>query len=327
MSKRMGRKSQAQNDFLPPLTPVSVSATDVGTNRSFNNGAATVTFSLPGGSPAATSFTVTSSPGGFTATGASSPLTVQGLQSETSYTFTVTATNASGTSAASSASAAVTATTVPQAPTASAANVGTNRAFGNGAATITASAVSGGKTVSSFSASGVSGASPLTVQSLAGGTAYTFSVTATNANGTSTATTTNSITATTVPATPAAPGATAGINQDTVSWSPPANGGSAITSYVWAASDGKSGSTASTSVVVGQEANTSQTYTVRAINANGTSGTSSASNSVSTLAPPPPVFTPPPPVFTPPPSFSGGGVCRPPCAGGFSCQGGLCFGD
>jgi hypothetical protein len=197
MSKQAGRMSQSANDFLEPKAPTNVVATDVGTGRPYNNGAVTVSFSLPGDSPAATSYTVTSSPGGFTATGASSPLTVQGLLSSTAYTFTVTATNASGTSAASAASASVTATTVP--------------------------------------------------------------------------------------ATPSAPSAsTPSAGTDSVSWSAPANGGKAITNYRWAASDGKAGDTASTSVSVGQEMGSAQTYTVYATNANGNSGTSGASGSVTT---------------------------------------------
>ena len=113
MAKKTGRRSAASNDFLEPLAPTGASATNIGTGRAFNNGAATVTFSLPELSPAATSFTVTSSPGGYTGTGSSSPITVAGLQSDTAYTFTVTATNAAGTSQASTASASITATTVP----------------------------------------------------------------------------------------------------------------------------------------------------------------------------------------------------------------------
>ena len=53
-------------------------------------------------------YTVTSSPGGVTATGTSSPIRVGGLTNGTSYTFTVTATNSIGTSAASAASNSVT---------------------------------------------------------------------------------------------------------------------------------------------------------------------------------------------------------------------------
>jgi len=61
-----------------------------------------------GGSPI-TKYTVTASPGGKTvaATGVTTA-TVTGLKNGTSYTFTVTATNAIGTSPASVASAAVT---------------------------------------------------------------------------------------------------------------------------------------------------------------------------------------------------------------------------
>ena len=171
-----------------PNAPTSVVATDVGTSRAYNNGAASVAFSSGGdnGLPI-TSYTVTSSPGSFTATGSSSPLTVTGLQSSVQYTYTVTATNAIGTSSASSASAGVTATTVPQAPT-----IGTATG-GNASATVAYTAnATGGKTVSTYTAtsSGAqtgTGSSPITVSGLTNGTAYTFTVTATNANGTSTA--------------------------------------------------------------------------------------------------------------------------------------------
>jgi hypothetical protein len=170
-----------------PGIPTIGTATDVGTSRAFNNGAATVTFT-PGAGATATSFTATSSPGGFTATGASSPLTVTGLQSSVSYTFTVTATNASGTSAASAASNSITATTVPQAPT-----IGTAADGGTGtSATVTYTAnATGGKAVSAYTATSSpgsltgTGTSPITVNGLTTGTAYTFTVTATNANGTS----------------------------------------------------------------------------------------------------------------------------------------------
>ena len=116
--KKTGRKSQASNDFLEPLAPTSVVATNVGTGRAYNNGRADVTFSLPANSPAATSYTVTSTPGSYTASGASSPLSVTGLQSNTAYTFTVIATNAVGNSLASAASSSITATTVPATPSA-----------------------------------------------------------------------------------------------------------------------------------------------------------------------------------------------------------------
>jgi large repetitive protein len=158
--KEAGGKSSQQNDFLAPSAPVSVVATNVGTNRPFNNGAAIVSFELPSGSSPATSFTVTATAAGQTTrteTGASSPITVQTLSSATSYTISVTATN----------------------------NIGT-----------------------------------------------------------STASETTTVAITTVPATPAAPTATAQVNSDAVSWTAPANGGSAITIYYWESNDGKSGSTA-----------------------------------------------------------------------------------
>lgn len=89
-----------------PNPPTSVVATKTATI-----GAISVAFTAPTAGYTPTSYTVTSSPGGITGTGSSSPITVSGLTGGTSYTFTVTSTSAEGTSAASSASSAVAAPT------------------------------------------------------------------------------------------------------------------------------------------------------------------------------------------------------------------------
>ena len=178
--------SSASARKLIPDSPTIGTATDVGTSRPYNNGAATVTFAAPSfdGKMPITSYTVTSSPGGYTGTGSSSPIIVSGLQSSTQYSFTVTATNAIGTSLPSSSSNLVTATTVPQAPTIGSATAG------NGSATVAYTAnATGGKTVTQYRATSTSGvfsgtgASPITVSGLLNGTSYAFTVRATNANG------------------------------------------------------------------------------------------------------------------------------------------------
>jgi hypothetical protein len=88
-----------------PGTPTSVSATA-------GAGQAIVSFTAPSdlGVPAASSYRVTSSPGGITAAGSSSPITITGLTGGTSYTFTVAAQNTAGFSPESSVSNSVTPT-------------------------------------------------------------------------------------------------------------------------------------------------------------------------------------------------------------------------
>jgi hypothetical protein len=90
------------NPITAPAAPTIGTATAGDTQAS-------ITFTPNGtGGSAITGFTATSTPGGFTASGASSPLVVTGLTNGTPYTFTVHATNAIGNSAESAASNSVT---------------------------------------------------------------------------------------------------------------------------------------------------------------------------------------------------------------------------
>ncbi|SNB44915.1 S8 family serine peptidase [Geobacter sp. DSM 9736] len=89
--------------IVPPPPPQISSATA-------GNQTATVSFTAPSddGGSTITGYTVTAAPGNITATGTGSPITVTGLSNGTSYTFTVTATNAAGSSQPSSPSDSVT---------------------------------------------------------------------------------------------------------------------------------------------------------------------------------------------------------------------------
>lgn len=87
---------QARGQNIWPKPP---GAPTIGTATAGNSLCASVTFTAPSctGYPAGvSSYTVTSTPGCFTASGAASPLTVTGLTNATSYTFKVKATGTGG---------------------------------------------------------------------------------------------------------------------------------------------------------------------------------------------------------------------------------------
>ncbi|WP_171654709.1 fibronectin type III domain-containing protein [Paenibacillus foliorum] len=195
--------SAPSGSVSPGGPPAIVPDPPTGVSAVAGNQSATVSFIPPvnNGSSTITQYTVTSNPGGFTASGAGSPITITGLNNGVSYTFTVTATNGAGLSAPSPASASVTpfspsrsssrsssssSASVPGAPTEVSASAGNGSAIvsftppvNNGSSAIT------GYTVTSspggLTASGAG--SPITITGLTNGTAYTFTVSATNGAG------------------------------------------------------------------------------------------------------------------------------------------------
>ena len=178
--------STPSNAVVPaarPGAPTGVSATP-------GNQQATVSFIAPAntGGAAISSYQVTATPGGVTATGSGSPITVTGLTNGTSTTFTVTATNPAGAGPASAPSNAVTPATLPSPPLLVTAEPRDGKAVvsfrpplsdgGSAVTSYTVTAAPGGATASGAS-------SPITVPGLTNGTAYTVTVTATNPVGTS----------------------------------------------------------------------------------------------------------------------------------------------
>src|SRR5258708_15498711 len=160
----------------------------------------------------------------------------------------VAASNAVGTGPASTASNVVTPATVPGAPTAVSATAGNAQATvswtapsTNGGSAITGCTVapyigSTAQTVTTFNST----ATTETVTGLSNGTAYTFTVAATNATGTGSASSaSNSVTPVGPPGPPTAVSATAGNGHATVRWTAPSsNGGSALSHYTVTPSPG-----------------------------------------------------------------------------------------
>ena len=176
-----------------PCVTTTVPGAPTGVSATAGTASASVAFTAPAsnGGSVITGYTVTSSPGGITATGATLTINVTGLTNGTAYTFTVVATNVVGNSVASTASTAVTPLmpiTVPGAPT------GVSATAGNASASVafTDPASNGGSVITGYTVTSSPGGitmtgatSPINVTGLTNGTAYTFTVVATNAIGNS----------------------------------------------------------------------------------------------------------------------------------------------
>lgn len=288
-------------------TPATAPNAPIGVTAVGGNAQATVTFASGGSNGSAiTGYTVTSSPGGITATGASSPIVVSGLTNGTAYTFTVRATNAIGDSAESAPSSSVTPATVPGAPT-----IGT-ATLGNTTATVnwTAPASNGGSAITGYVVKlyrvsdnvEIGSATPGNVTTyqftgLTNGVGVYGKVAAINALGTSVqSVASNAVTPASGPAVPSAPTittATVGNTTATANWSAPSSdGGSPITGYEVKTYD-SAGSLLYTDTVAvvltftktGLSNGIAVKFKVAAINAIGTSAQSAFSNTVTPSAP------------------------------------------
>ncbi|TAL07899.1 MAG: hypothetical protein EPO00_08255, partial [Chloroflexota bacterium] len=263
-----------------------------GVTASGGNAQASVSWTAPsdvGGGPIS-GYTAKSSPGNKTcSTGGALNCTVTGLTNGTAYTFTVTATNGLGTGSPSNPSNSVTPATLPGAPTSVTATPGNASApvswtapASNGGSAITGYAVTsspGNKTCTT------SGGLTCTVTGLTNGTAYTFTVTATNALGTSPPSSpSNSVTPLTVPGMPTGVVASGGNAQASVSWTAPTDmGGSPISGYTAMSAPGNktcNTTAALNCTVTGLTNGTTYTFTVTATNGLGTGSPSNPSNSV-----------------------------------------------
>jgi hypothetical protein len=274
-------------------TLTSVPSAPTGVAGTPGNSAVLVTWVAPpnGGSPI-TGYTVTSAPGGFTCSAATTAgCVVSGLTNGLSYTFSVTATNAIGTGPASSDSAGIVPLNVPGRATA------VGGVPGNASVIVSWTAPSdlGGGTFSGYTVTAAPGGatctSPLTtsctVSGLSNGSTYRFTVVATNSIGAGLASDPSAqITPRRAPDAPTGIAAVASNAQATVSWLAPGfNGGAAITSYtVTSAPGGKTCTTSGLSCVVGGLTNrTSYQFSVRASNVAGQGSVSALSTAAMPL--------------------------------------------
>ncbi|GAB1115031.1 MAG: hypothetical protein SwStaBPW_17600 [Shewanella algae] len=276
-----GPAAYTSGDVHTVAVPTVPGAPIIGTASALD-GQAVVNFSAPAsdGGSAITSYQVTSSPGGITASGANSPIGVAGLTNGTSYTFTVQAINAVGTSSPSAPSNSV----VPKANQTISFNNPGAQSFGT-TPTLAATASSGLTPVFSSSTTGVctiTASGTLTFVTTGncsidadqpGDSSYNAAPTVTQSF------TVNAV----VPGAPTSVSAVASDASATVSFSAPAStGGAAISSYTVTSSPGgfTASGTGSPLTVSGLSNGTDYSFIVSASNIAGTGPASSPSNTV-----------------------------------------------
>jgi len=257
------------------------------------NAQVTVSWTPPantGGGPLA-SYTVTPSPSGSPVTIAApaSTITVTGLTNGVTYTFAVVATNAVG-SSLPAVSGPATPSLPPGAPTA----VSAVAADASATVSWTAPAPNGGSPITGYTVTASPGGQHTTagpaitsavITGLTNGTAYTFTVFATNAAGDGAPSAPSSaVTPLGLPDPPTNVVATTANGVVTITWTPPANtGGSALVSYTVNASPGLRTGTETapaTSMLMNAFLHQPYTFTVIATGARGSSAPSAPSNPV-----------------------------------------------
>ena len=225
--------------------------------------------------------------------------TAPNVGSDTTYNFTLRATDNAG-NMSDRAFSMIILQGAPGAPTIGTATRSASQSI---QITFTGPANIGGSAITTYTATsntggftGTSASSPVTVTGLTNGTAYTFTVTATNSFGTGPASSASN------PATPyAVPGAptigtalATGFTTANVPFTAPVNnGGNTIISYTAVSSPGNVRSTLNqagngTIQVTGLSSGTNYTFIVFATNAGGDSANSSTSNQITTPASGPP---------------------------------------
>ena len=266
--------------------------------------AAEVTFTpataVPGFPVSTFSASCTSSTGGLTRNGtaSASPVTVSSLDTDKTYTCTVTATNVNGTSAASGASNAITpnSVTVPGAPTIGATTGGAQQATVSWTAPSPAPTSAVTTYQVAFLKDGVwsspittgSTSTSYTVTGLEAGT-YNFRVRAMNVGGAGAWSNQSSPAVTVTGGTiglPSIPTATPGVGQVGLTWSAPSTGTLTPTSYQirYSSNSGTTwtelaatGTTATTATVSGLTNGTAYVFAVRAISGSNVSSYSANS--------------------------------------------------
>jgi fibronectin type 3 domain-containing protein len=287
-----------------PTAPAAPSAPSV----VVGNGQATVSWAAPAnGGSSITSYSVDYSANGgtswtnFASNIATTSATVTGLTNGTNYVFRVSATNSVGTSSSSTSSTSVTPNPVPNQPTGL-----TVTGNGSNAVTLTWTAPSGnGSAVSDYIidrstngwatystyVDGVSTATTFNTTGLTPGVSYSFRVSAVNGIGTSSPSTTSVefVSASVPSAIASAPTLVASPGVVTLTWTPPSNGGSALTTAeVQYSTNGGSTwtnytssiDTSGTAALTGLTGGQAYVFRVRTSNFFGTTAWSSTSASV-----------------------------------------------